>query len=130
SQSSASSQLQEATLRDFSGGLNLVDADATIRSNFAKVLKNMHRDLDGTMSMRWGTGFLYDVSGTVDGNIIEMHYFNDRMLVFTDEGEIATIDVSGTKTAIWNSTIAAALAGSPSGWSTGLVTIDVTEFKG
>ena len=130
SQSGMQPQIGEATLRDFSGGLNLVDADATIKSNFAKVLKNMHRDVDGTMSMRWGTKFKWDVSSAVDGEIIEQYYFNDKIIVFTDAGEICTIDSAGTIVAIWNDTIAGALVGSPDGWSTGLVTIDFTEFKG
>lgn len=124
------SQLLDATLRDFSGGLNLIDEDTTIRSNFAKVLKNFHRDLDGTMSLRWGTMLKYDLTGTVTGNIIEKVYFNDKLVVFTSTGQIATVDANGVKAAIWNSTIAAALPGSPAGWSTGLVTIDTTEFKG
>lgn len=122
-------QLAEATLRDFSGGLNLVDSDATIKSNYAKVLTNMHRDQDGGMSMRWGTRFFVDVSDVVAGSIVEQTYFNDRLIVFMDSGEIASVDADGTKTAIWNSTIASALPGAPSGWSTGLVSIDFSEFK-
>lgn len=39
---------------------------------------------------------------TLSGNIIHMHYFNDRMIVFSDSGEIATIADDGTRENIWN----------------------------
>lgn len=120
---------QEATLENFNGGLNVVDNDLRLTTRHSVVETNVHRDLDGTKSVRWGTKFFVDVTGTVTGNIIEIKYFQDKLVVFMDTGQIATINGSGTKTAIWNSTIASALPGSPSGWSSGLTTIDFTEFR-
>lgn len=121
-----------ATISDFSGGLNAVDNDVTMKTKFAKVLTNWQQDVDGSQAVRWGTGFRYDVTGVVTGDIIGLEYFNDHLVVFTTTGQIAKITLDGTITAIWNSTIAGALSGSPSGWSTGLDvgTIDTTEFKG
>jgi len=130
SQAQSPPQLEDATLRDFSGGLNLVDNDVAIKSNYAKVLKNMHRDVDGGMSLRWGTKYLYTTTGIVTGNVIEMVYFSDKLVVFTDTGQIMTIDGAGTRVVIWNTAIAAALVGAPGPWSSGLTTIDTTEFKG
>lgn len=120
----------EATLEDFSGGLDLSDNDLRLTTNFSKVLDNCHRDTDGTQSVRWGTAFKWDVSSEVSGNIIEVVYFREKLVVFTDEGEVCTIlPETDTITAIWNGTIANGLAGSPSGWSSGLTTIDTTEFR-
>jgi hypothetical protein len=130
SKAGAPPQMDDATIRDFSGGLNLVDDDLTIKSNYAKVLNNMHRGENGTMSVRWGTQFKYDLTGTVTGSIIEVVYFNGRLVFFTSTGQIATIDAAGTKTAIWNSTIAGALPGAPAGWVGGQFNISTTEFKG
>lgn len=120
----------EATLEDFSGGLDLSDSDLRLTTAFAKVLNNMHKDTDGTMSARWGTKFLWDVADKVTGNIIDIFYFRDKLLIFTDAGEIATIlPETNTITAIWNSSIAGDLPGTPTGWSTGLTQVDWTEFK-
>lgn len=131
SQAAAPSALEEATLRDFSGGLNLVDNDVAIRSNYAKVLDNWHRDADGGNSIRFGTMYKWTVSPTVTGNIIEMYAFNDRLVVFTSTGQVCTVDeTTGTVVAIWSSAIAALLPGTPAGWSSGLASIDITEFKG
>jgi len=124
--------LQSATLSDFGGGLNVADNDLTMKSRFAKVSDNVNKNIDGSLSIRWGTGFKYDISGVVTGTLIEVQYFNRHLLAFTTTGQIAKITEAGVITAIWNPTIAAALPGAPSGWSTGLVvgSIDTSEFKG
>lgn len=119
----------EATLNDFSGGLNLTDSDLKIKTNFAKVLDNLNRGIDGTLAVRWGTKFKWDIAAITDGDIIEMVYFRDKLVCFTANGHISTIDGNGTQVVIWNTAIAAALPGAPAGWSTGLTIIDSTEFK-
>jgi hypothetical protein len=119
----------EATLNDFSGGLDLTDSDLKLKTNFAKVLNNINRDVDGTLSVRWGTRFKWDVTGVVAGNIIEQVYFRDKIVCFMDSGEICTVAADGTITAIWNDTIAYELPGNPDGWSADLTVIDTTEFK-
>lgn len=120
---------QEATLDDFSGGLNTIENDLRLKTNESKVEINVHRDIDGTKSVRWGTRLFVDLISYVNGDIIEIVYFQKRLIAFTVEGEIATIDDEGTVTVIWNSTIAALLPGAPSGWSNGLTIIDTTEFR-
>ncbi len=125
--------LKDATISDFGGGLNVVDNDVTMKSRFAKVLDNWNkRGSDGSMTVRWGTKFKYDVTGAVTGTLIELAYFAKHILAFTTDGQIAKITEAGVITAIWNDAIAGALVGAPYGWSTGLAVgqIDVTEFKG
>lgn len=124
--------LKSATLSDFGGGLNVVDNDVTMKSRFAKVLDNFNKNTDGSQSLRWGTKLKYNIAGIVTGNIIETIYFNRHLIVVTSTGQIAKITEAGVITAIWNPTIAAALPGAPSGWTTGLVvgSIDSSEFKG
>lgn len=120
---------QEATLEDFSGGLNTIENDLRLTTRESKVEVNVHRDIDGTKSVRWGTRLFADLNGTVNGAIIEIVYFQRRLIAFTEEGEIATIDDSGTMTLIWDDAIAALLPGAPTGWSSGLTIIDTTEFR-
>lgn len=119
----------DATLTDFSAGLNLVDSDTSLSTNSAKVLKNMHRDSDGGMSMRWGTKFMFDVSQVVGGDIVEIIDFAGFFVVFTSTGEAAKVSLSTDPVAIWNTTIAAALVGSPTGWVGTTRYIDYTDFK-
>lgn len=123
---------ESATLSDFSGGLDVVDNDVTMKSKYAKVLTNWNRGLDGSQSVRWGTKYFCNVTGTVTGTIIETIYFNRHILAITSTGQICKITGEGVKTVIWNTAIAAALVGAPSGWSTGLSIgiISHAEFRG
>lgn len=129
SQSAARPLPSSATLTDFSAGLNLVDSDASLKTNSSKVLINMHRDADGGMSLRWGTKFSFDVSSVVSGNVIEILDFAGSFVCFTDTGEVAAYNITDGPSAIWNDAKANDLVGHPDGWSTGLVSIDYTDFK-
>lgn len=122
--------LKDVTLRDFSAGLNVVDSDTALQTNWSKVLVNMQRDTDGGMALRFGTKFKTDISSTVTGNILDIVYFQSYVLLFTSTGEIARYNTStGSVTAIWNNAIAATLPGAPSGWSSTVEAIDTTDFK-
>lgn len=129
SRAASAPQPRQVTLQDFSAGLNLLDSDASLRSNWAKVLKNMNRDADGGMSMRWGTKFKFDVSDVVSGEILEIFDFAGNFICVMDSGEVARVNLTTGAVAIWNDAIAGALVGSPDGWSTGLVICDYTDFK-
>lgn len=125
---------EEATLRDFTGGLNIVDNDLILKTKYAKELDNAHRGLDGTMSIRPGTKMIKEMQDDAgissSDTIIETVYFQDKLVCFHSTGIVSTYNYSdGTTAVIWNSTIAGALPGSPSGWSTGLTSIDTTEFR-
>lgn len=119
----------ERILSDFSGGLNTADEDVFLNTTFAKELINAHRDLDTSMSWRFGTKLKFDIAGTATGNVVDMIYFRDKIVVFTDTGQICTITDLGVKTLIWSNAIAALLPGVPAGWTAGSATISTTEFR-
>lgn len=123
------SRLQETALRDFGGGWNAVDDDISMKPNFFKELRNLHRNPNGSQRVRFGHNRLTNVSPTVSGNIVDMEYFISSIIAGTIAGEIASVDSTGLVTAIWNDTIAAALPGAPLGWSGGLDTLDFVPFK-
>lgn len=118
----------EATLDDFSGGLDLTESDLKLKTNFSKVEDNVHRDIDGTKSVRWGSKLLYNVSPTITGTIIDGTYYRDKLLVVNTTGQIATITQAGVIVAVWNTAIAAALPGAPAAWTT-TSQVDFTEAK-
>lgn len=120
---------EEVTLDDFSGGLDLSENELKLKTNFSIVEKNIHRDIDGTKSTRWGSKYKYNLSGTVTGNVLDMPYYQNKILTIMDTGQIATVDEAGVKTAIWNSAKAALLPGAPAGWSAGLTQANWSEFK-
>lgn len=110
------SRLEEITLRGFGGGWNVIDEDTNMEAKYQPELVNFRRTPSGAQKLRWGTKVYANVSPSVTGNIIDMVYFNNRLIVATSTGQIASVDSTGVSTAIWNSTIAAALPGAPGGW--------------
>lgn len=58
---SRSNALEDATVREFSGGWNVVDNDLNLATRFATVLDNMSREEDGSMGVRWGTKWLSSI---------------------------------------------------------------------
>lgn len=118
--------ITDVTLRDFSGGLLETDNDSTLQNKFATKLVNMMPETDRSMSIRYGTKEFASCSA----NIVNMVYFQGHIVAALEDGTIEKVDSAGTVTAIWNSTIAAALPGAPSGWSGSLTIVDFTEFRG
>ena len=57
-----SQALLDATIRDFSGGWNVVDNDLNLSTKFSKILENMQRGVDGALSVRPGTILFADTS--------------------------------------------------------------------
>ena len=106
--------LQQLTARDFGGGLDIVDSELNLTSRFSTILTNMVPDENGAIQTRWGTRLYADVATS---RIIGMEYFYVYIIVAFSDGTLKAIDASGTITTIWNGTIAAALPGSPGGWS-------------
>jgi len=54
-------QTKSTILRDFGGGLNVVDDDLNLSASFQPVLDNIHRGVDNTLSVRWGTELFADL---------------------------------------------------------------------
>lgn len=90
--------IKEATVKDFSGGLDLSDDDLNIDSKSAKVLTNMYRSRDGRLRLRYGVQQVVDAGALLSGNIIALQYFAGCMIAGTDAGEIAAFPVNGAGT--------------------------------
>src|ERR1044072_6945340 len=111
--------LKSATVRDFSGGWNVLDDDLNLASKYSVKMFNCYRDANGNVSVRNGaslfaackTHFEDGVSGVVNAE-----YFIDRLVVVGQDGSIVRVAANGGVTRIWDNTIAAALPGAPAGW--------------
>ena len=123
------SKLQEVTIREFGGGLNVVDNDISLSTKFSKVEDNIHRGLDGSKKLRYGTSWFADVTGTVTGTVVNVTYFANKLVAVTTTGQIATVTDAGVVALIWDTATAAALPGAPAGWSA-MTRCDFAEFKG
>jgi hypothetical protein len=123
------SRLQTTALRDFGGGWNTVDDDISMGPSYMPVLRNLRRNPNGSQQVRFGNSLFKDVSSVVDGTIVDMEYFADRIIAVMSTGEIASVDGAGTATAIWNTAIAAALPGAPLGWTSGVTSVDFVPFR-
>ena len=99
-QSTKPSKLEPITLRGFSGGWNTVDDDESMAPRFLVTAKNFRMTASGAQRLRHGNSWFADVADTVDGDIIDSEYFNRRIIVVTDAGQVASINDSGTKVAL------------------------------
>src|SRR5215475_13822795 len=119
--------MQEATSRDFSGGLDVADSELNLNSKYARVLDNLVVGLDGTLDVRQGTKLFANIGGIYP--IVGIHYYYRFIVTVNTRGEVFAIDGSGTSTPIWNQTIAGAMTPPRTIWpSCDLVTFG--EFNG
>ena len=107
----------DATIRDFSGGWNVVDNDLNLDTKFAKILENMQRGIDGANGVRPGTELFAETSEYLD-EIINCEYYNNFIVAVGRNGKIVRVDSNGVVVEIWSDDWADNLAGNPSGWST------------
>jgi|TARA_R110000822_G_scaffold12978_2_gene46648 hypothetical protein len=112
--------LLDATIRDFSGGWNVVDNDLNLDAKFSKILENMQRGVDGANEVRPGTLLFADTSEVLD-EIIGVEYFSGYIVAVGKNGKICSIDSTGNVNEIWSDLWANNLVGNPSGW-------DATSF--
>lgn len=118
--------VSDATLRDFSGGLRSVESDVTLKSKFSVVLDNLLSNDDQSHVLRFGTNRL----ASTTANILDLQYYTGVLIATLADGTIEAINPVGVVAPIWNSTIAAALPGSPAGWGATANHVDVTEKGG
>jgi hypothetical protein len=115
-----SSVLQDATVREFGGGWNVVDNDLNLSTRFATLLDNMSREEDGSMGIRWGTELLADIctqiNAPADVHIINTIYFQDAIVTVLSDGRLTRTLGDGTTTVIWDTAIAGGLLGAPAAW--------------
>lgn len=57
--------LQHTTLREFNGGLTVIDSDLNLSPRFAVVLDNMQRRPDGSIGIRYGTRMIGNLTSPV-----------------------------------------------------------------
>jgi hypothetical protein len=101
------SNLKVSTIRSFEGGLNVTDTDLNMAPKFAKVLDNIERAPDGSLSVRPGTK-LYAYSAASGADIINHTYFQNNVIAVQADGWISVINGAGTVTNwynLWNSTV-------------------------
>tara|TARA_R100000781_G_scaffold67890_1_gene42806 strand:- start:630 stop:2465 length:1836 start_codon:yes stop_codon:yes gene_type:complete len=127
-QVSRSRVLLDATIRDFSGGWNVVDNDLNLSTKFSKTLENMQRGIDGSNSVRPGTELFADTSDYLD-EIINCEYYNNYIVCVGANGKIVRVDGTGDVKLIWDDNMASSLSGSPSGWST-TVFVSFAQYNG
>jgi hypothetical protein len=120
--------LLDATIRDFSGGWNVVDNDLNLSSKFAKILQNMQRGIDGALNVRPGTELFADTSDHLD-EIVNCEYYNNFIVCVGANGKIVRIDGTGNIELIWDDNLASSLKGNPSGWST-TTFVSFAQFNG
>ena len=112
-----SNVLLDATIRDFSGGWNVVDNDLNLTTKFSKTLENMQRGIDGSNSIRPGTELFAETSEYLD-EIINCHYYNSFIVAVGGNGNVVKIDAVGVVTEIFNDNLANSLRGAPDSWDT------------
>src|SRR5258707_1586826 len=123
------SALQNLTLKGFGGGLNAVDDDFSMEPKYSKTLVNFRRTPSGGQQLRFGSNWFADVASVAAGTIVDMVYFNGRIIAVMNTGQIATVTDAGVVAAGWNNTIAGALPGAPSGWGNTFVALSFVPFK-
>lgn len=121
--------LADGTLRDFSGGWNVVDNDLNLSTKFSKVFKNVHRSRDGAVEIRPGTKLFAETSAILD-EIVNITYFNSNLVAVGKNGKVVRIDGTGAVSEIFSDDWAEDLPGAPSGWSDKTTFVSFAEFNG
>ena len=124
-----SNVLKDATIRDFSGGWNVIDNDLNLTTKYSKILKNMQRNEDGSNAVRHGTKLFADTSTILD-KIIAMQYYNGNIICVGENGKVVRVDGTGSIYEIWSDDWAEDLPGSPAGWSSSVDFASFAIFNG
>jgi hypothetical protein len=125
--------MRTATVRDFSGGWNILDDDLNLASKFSKRMYNVYTDVDGTVTVRQGTELfaaIADYFSTPGVYPVNMTYYNAVLIVVGTNGEIVRVAASGAVTRIWDAAIASTLPGTPAGWSTDITFASFAQHNG
>jgi len=121
----ARTNVSDVVIRDFSGALKVTDNDSALRSRYATVLSNMNVQEDRSLRVRHGTKVFADLGQ----DIVNMEYFNERIVVVLASGVIVSITNEGFSEVIWSAAIAVQQPGAPAGWSDNLTEVDFEAFK-
>lgn len=110
-----SANIQDATLRDFSGGLMIVDDDIALKSRFSTILDNLLVNNDYSYTLRFGTKEI----ATTAADIIGLYYFAGSLLAVLVDGRIQKATLAGVVTTPW-----------AADWTAGATHTDFTEKDG
>lgn len=113
-----SPKIKTSTLRDFSGGLNVLDDDLNLASKYAVISDNIGYDIDGAFAVRYGTRLFTDaaIALSAPARLINAMYYNNNIICVFSSGEIVRVDGVGAVSVMWNAAVAALLPDSPAAW--------------
>lgn len=98
--------LDEATSRDFSGGLNVADTELNLSSRYARQLDNLLVGIDQSVTVRQGTRLFADLSNVTLYAIRNVQYFLSYIIAVDEIGQVFAISGNSVATPIWNQVIA------------------------
>ena len=110
-----SERLLDTTIRDFSGGWNVVDNDLNMKTKFARVLQNLQLGEDGSIEVRQGTKLFASLDGLTTG-AVNCFYYNGHIVVVGEDGVVIKIDSSGNADIMFDQSFSENLPGSPDPW--------------
>jgi hypothetical protein len=113
------SNMQVSTIRAFEGGLNVADTDLNMEPKFAKVLDNIERATDGSLSVRYGTRHLAVMPGPTE--IVNHTYFANHIIAVQTDGSLTKTTGDGTVTQM--------LTGGVNLWPGGVAYVSFTIFN-
>ena len=109
-------RLLDVTIRDFSGGWNVVDNDLNMKTKFSKLLQNLQLGEDGSIEVRQGTKLFASLDGLTTG-AVNCTYYNGHVVIVGEDGIVVRVDAAGNARILFDSSIAENLEGSPGPWS-------------
>lgn len=98
--------MEEATSRDFSGGLNVADSELNLTSKYARALENIIVGIDGSLEVRQGNKLFCDFASVSDYPIKNVRFFYRYIVAVNSRGEVFAAEGTGAVTAIWTQSIA------------------------
>lgn len=112
--------LRYSTVRSFEGGLNVADTDLNMAPKYAKVLDNIERSTDGSLSVRPGTVLYCNTLHSLTA-IVNHTYFAAHIIAVQADGTFNLIDGDGVCTEMLLS------GGKP--WAPGFTEVNFTVFN-
>lgn len=112
--------LLSATVRDFTGGWDVLDNDMNLSTKYAIKLFNVSLTTDNCISVRYGTQLFVDLTPYTSSpaNLINFEYYQSALICVMSNGDVIRVLGDGSTVRIWDAVIAGALAGAPAGWHT------------
>ncbi len=92
----SSNRMQQATAKDFSGGLNTTDSPLNLSSKYCVDLRNMYPESNGRLQLRYGTTLFATLA--TGQEVVNMEYYSGVIVVVCASGNIYTINDAGTVT--------------------------------